>query len=105
TGMVATMLLIPRHHARREPVAPRAALREAEQRAAATRANLLIMLGALVHLVRESKLALDGCKIAHHHRGRVRLPTASAALGFASRAGVLIETDANLRRPLENVEQ
>src|SRR5512136_1012771 len=53
-GIVATSS--PRRDAFREPIAPCAALREAEEGASATRTDLLVVLGALLHLVREPEL-------------------------------------------------
>ena len=53
----------------------------------------------------EAELALDGRQIAHHRRRGERLAAAAAARLLAARAGVLVEADAELRRPLEDVEQ
>src|SRR6476646_5981285 len=103
-GILATALPF-RRRAHRQLFVPGAALREPEQRAAAFRANLLVVIGPAIHLVGEPELAFDRREIPHHHRGRVRLAAAPAERLLAARAGILVEADANLRRPLEDVEQ
>src|SRR5580765_3059444 len=82
-------------------VTPERALRETEQRAAAPRANLLIVVDA-VHagnFVREAKLAFDDREVAHHERRGERLSASSTTRLFAAGAGILVETDAELCRP------
>src|SRR4029079_11992893 len=103
TGRVAT--LSSARHAAGQPFAPGPGLRQAEQRATAARADLLIMTGTSVHLVGEPQIALDGDQIPHHHGRRVRGAAPAASGLLATRAGVLVEADADLRRPLEDVEQ
>src|SRR5215831_15134363 len=92
---------------------PQRALRETEQRAAAAWTDLLVM-GRRVRLrrnppyaelVREAEVVLDGDQISHHHRGRVRLAAAGARRRTRCRAGILVEADAELRRPLKDVEE
>src|SRR5262245_10648481 len=68
TGMVATS-------------APGGCLREAEQRAPASRTDFLIVAGAArrIHVVREAKLAFDDDEVAHHHRRGEGLAAAAAS--------------------------
>src|SRR5436190_6734921 len=105
TGIVATISPRVDRDAPRQVLAPGARLRKAEQRTAATGADLLIVLVALIHLVRKPKLAFDGGEIPHHDCRRVGLPAAAARRLLAPGARVLVEADADLRRPLENVKQ
>src|SRR5262245_47527778 len=82
TGIVATLL--SRRQPRSQAVAPRAALREPEQRAPAARTNLLVVVGA-GHFIGKTQLALDGCEVAHHHGRRERPVAAAAARLLAAR--------------------
>src|SRR5262245_23558837 len=86
---------------------PCPALRQPEQRAPAARADLLVVRGAAfrIHLVRETELTLDGDQIADHDRRRVRPAAPAAARLLGSRARILVERDADLRRALEDVKQ
>src|SRR5215471_14964572 len=99
TGMVATTLPLDGRCPRRQLLAPCAALRQTEQRAAAARAHLLIVVRSLrgIHLVAEPEIPLDRDQIRHHHRRRVRTPATPAPRLLPSRAGVLVEADADLR--------
>src|SRR5262249_17942113 len=85
---------------------PHRPLRQAKQCAAALGADLLIMLDAWpIHLVTESELFLDDSQIANHHR-RCEWLTASLALRLLrSFARILVETHAELCRPLEEMEE
>src|SRR5690349_15657573 len=86
---------------------PQRALRQSEEDAAASRADLLIVLCAAgaVQLVRESKLALDDGQVADH-RGRCVRPAAAAADGLlAARPRLFVEADTELGRPLEDVKE
>src|SRR5262245_29497546 len=107
TGMVATMSPRERRRAVSQLSVPRAALRETEERAAAARANLLVMFGALswVELIRKSEISLDGGQIANHHRGRVGAAASAAQRLLSPSPRVLVKADADLRWPLEDVEQ
>src|SRR5262249_33939931 len=98
-GIVATMSPGRGGGGVAQALAPCPGLGETKQRPAATRADLLIVLGALVHLVRETQLPLDDHQIAHHHRRGVRLPAAAAGRLLAPLSGVLVEGHADLRRP------
>src|SRR5262245_57756304 len=89
TGIVATVSSRGRRRALRQSVAPGASLRQAEQRPPAARTNLLVVLRALLHLVRESQLPFHFGQVAHHHRRGVRLSAAAAARRLALRARVL----------------
>jgi hypothetical protein len=51
------------------------------------------------------RIAFDRDEVPHHGRGRIRLTAAAAARLLASRACLLVEADAKLRRTLEDVEQ
>src|SRR5262245_33638442 len=104
TGIVA-MSLSGRRHAVGQSFAPGTSLRQAEERPPAARADVLIVLGAVIHLVREAELALDDHQIVNHHRRRIGTSAAPAQRLLASRTRILVEADANLRRPLEDVEQ
>src|SRR6185312_2023638 len=84
---------------------PARALRQAEDGAAASRADLLVVAGAARELVAEAEVMLDGDEVADHRRGRVGGVAAGTARLLAARAGVLVEADAELRRTLEDVEE
>ncbi len=88
-------------------VPPQRALCEPEQRAAAARADLLIVVGAFLrlHLVAEAELPLDLGEVAHHHARRERLAAAAALRLFGAAAGVFVKADAELRGPLEDMKQ
>src|SRR5262245_50390441 len=104
-GSVATRSDQRSGNALGEPLAPGAALREAEERAAAARTDLLIVLGALIHLVRETELLLDDRQITHHHGRRIRLTASPAARLLRALPRILVEGHPDLSRALEDVEQ
>src|SRR5262245_3407724 len=101
-GMVAIVVQLRR--AGVLPAGPHRALREAEERATAPRADFLVV-AATRQLVRESELSLHGLEIAHHHRGCVRLPAAPTSRLLTLPPLVLVEPDAKLCRPLKDVEE
>src|SRR6516225_865309 len=68
-----------------QSVAPGLALCQAEQRASASRADLLIMIGAL-HVVRKAQLTLDRRQVPNHHGRRVRTSTATTGGLLAARS-------------------
>src|SRR4051812_30577587 len=83
---------------------PERPLRQPEERAAAPRADVLIVAAA-GQLVAKTQLLLDGREVAHHQLRRIRLPAAPARGLRRSSAGVLVEADAELRRSLEHVKE
>src|SRR5262245_5830467 len=68
TGRVAMVLAVRRRHSVRQMFAPRPALSETDQRPPAARAYLLIVFGALLHLVGESELLLHQGQVSDHHQ-------------------------------------
>src|ERR671910_136146 len=80
----------------RQRVLPQRTLREAEERPAATRADLLVVIRSFtwLHLVAESELLLDSCEIAHHQLRRERRAAAPAFSLLGTPASVLVEADA-----------
>ena len=97
-----------RRHRRVELVvaAHSAALRESEQRAAAPRADLLIVVAPSASISYEkpssrSTIARSRTIIAEANG----CAAAAAPRLLAARAGVLVEAHAELRRPLEDMEQ
>src|SRR5262245_15166329 len=105
TGIVATRSSLGRRRARRQSFAPCSTRSQAEQGAPAAWADLLVVFGAVLHLVCEAELPLDDLEVAHHHRRRVRATAAATLRLVAAAARVLVEADADLRRSLEDVEQ
>src|SRR5262245_8892897 len=79
------------HPAGCQRLAPRAPLRQPEQRAPATRTDVLVVPRTVAHLVDEPELLLDGRQVPDHHGGRVRLAASAAACLLASCARVLVE--------------
>ena len=75
-------------------------VQEAEQRAAAGGADLLVVPAA-GELVTEAEVPLDGREIGDERRRRERPLAAAAARLLRARAGVLVEADAQLGRALE----
>src|SRR5262245_51031833 len=72
---------------------PQRALRQAEQRATASRADLLVVLdgGCATHFVGEPKLTFDRREIAHHRCRCVGLATSAALRLLTAAAGILVE--------------
>src|SRR5262245_38130755 len=72
------------------PTAPCAALRQSEQRSPAARADLLVVFGTLLHLVRKPQLSLDRRQVADHHRRRKPQTAAPARRLLAAHPRVLV---------------
>src|SRR5262245_30846376 len=70
TGMVATVSPFGRRVAVGQLIAPRGALCQTQQCATASRAYLLVVFGAVFHLVRKPQLLLDLGQVPDHHRRR-----------------------------------
>src|SRR5262245_46277275 len=98
TGIVATTESLGRRGARRQLFAPCGTLRQTEQGAPAAWADLLIVFGAVLHLVREAELPFHNLEVAHHHRRRVRATAAATSRLVAAATRILVEADADLRR-------
>src|SRR5215213_3340622 len=90
------LFLVGPAHRLAQTRAPRAALRQAEERTAATRTDLLVVFRPLcgAHLVRKPELALDDRQVAHHHQRGKRLPAAAAPRLLAAPPRILVEADA-----------
>ena len=84
---------------------PQRALRQTEQRPPAFRADLLIVRRRLPSRSETRARARRSSRSRTIIAERVGLVAAPAPRLLAARAGILVETDAELRRPLEHVEQ
>src|SRR5262245_19167742 len=85
---------------------PQAPLRQGEHLAPAGGTDALIMAGGIVGpVVLVAQLLLDNDQVLDMNLRRVRRLTAGTDGRLALLADVLVELDAELRRPLENVEE
>src|SRR5262245_33275452 len=80
-------------------------LRDRDERAATRGTDPLVVRDGACVLVAESQGALHGDQVVEVHARRECLIASAAAGCLASRADVLVEADADLRRALEDVEE
>jgi hypothetical protein len=88
-------------------IPPQRALRQSEQRAATTRADLLIVFGPArwIHLVCEAELALDRHQVADHLGRGIWLLAPTAPCLLACSAHLFVEADTKLRRMLKDMKE